>query len=60
MSKMKTLGIEPVMSLQEVADVMGITRQRVYTIEKAALEKLSKMKQAQDMKKMYLDNDYDK
>ncbi|MBT5355792.1 MAG: hypothetical protein HOK95_04250 [Candidatus Marinimicrobia bacterium] len=60
MSKMKTLGIEPVMSLQEVADVMGITRQRVYAIEKAALEKLSKMKQAQDMKKMYLDNDYDK
>ncbi len=57
---MKTLGIEPVMSLQEVADVMGITRQRVYAIEKAALEKLSKMKQAQDMKKMYLDNDYDK
>jgi len=60
MSKMKTLGIEPVMSLQEVADVMGITRQRVYAIEKAALKKLSKMKQAQDMKKMYLDNDYDK
>lgn len=56
---MKTLGLEPVMSLQEVADELGITRQRVYAIEKSALNKLAKMKQAHEMKKLYLDNDYE-
>jgi len=57
MAKMKQWNLEPVMSLQEVATELGISRQRVYAIEKAALAKLAKMDLAKEMKKLYLDPD---
>jgi len=57
MAKYKDLGFEPVMTLEEVAKEMGITRQRVYAIEKSALAKLAKMKKAQKMREEYLYHD---
>lgn len=54
MAKYKDLGIEPEMTLDEVAKELGITRQRVYAIEKSALAKLAKMKKAQKMRDEYL------